>query len=151
MCVCLCCVLSDGGLWLELITRPEESYRVWCVWVWSSKARWWGVLGPLGAVQPWKTSSFILQYALTTIINNKSRYRPPNLCGELITHPEESYRLWCVVVCDLETSWIWRPWPTGGGGGFYANRKEIDPPVNNAFVYAIKFLRFWISGLLWQT
>ena len=26
------------------------------------------------------------------------------LCDGLITHPEESYRLWCVVVCDLETS-----------------------------------------------
>ena len=26
------------------------------------------------------------------------------LCGELITLPGESYRLWCVVVCDLETS-----------------------------------------------
>jgi hypothetical protein len=26
------------------------------------------------------------------------------LCYELITRPEESYRLWCVVVCDLETS-----------------------------------------------
>ena len=27
-------------------------------------------------------------------------------CDELITRPEESYRLWCVVVCDLETSWM---------------------------------------------
>jgi len=26
------------------------------------------------------------------------------LCDELITHPEESYRLWRVVVCDLESS-----------------------------------------------
>ena len=26
------------------------------------------------------------------------------LSDELITCPEESYRLWCVVVCDLETS-----------------------------------------------
>jgi len=26
------------------------------------------------------------------------------LCDALITSPEESYRLWCVVVCDLETS-----------------------------------------------
>ena len=26
------------------------------------------------------------------------------LCDELITRPEESYRLWCVVVCDVETS-----------------------------------------------
>ena len=24
------------------------------------------------------------------------------LCDELITRPEESYRLWCVVVCDLK-------------------------------------------------
>jgi len=23
--------------------------------------------------------------------------------------------MWCVVVCDLETS-LMRPWPTGGGG-----------------------------------
>ena len=36
------------------------------------------------------------------------------LCDELITRPEESYRLWCVVVCDLETSWMRRLWPTAG-------------------------------------
>ena len=35
------------------------------------------------------------------------------LCGELITRSEESYWLCCVVVCDLETSWMRRPWPTG--------------------------------------
>jgi len=35
-------------------------------------------------------------------------------CDELITSPEESYRLWCVVVCDLETLSIRKPWPTGG-------------------------------------
>jgi len=34
------------------------------------------------------------------------------LCDELITGPEESYRVWCVVVCDLETSWMRRRWPT---------------------------------------
>ena len=33
------------------------------------------------------------------------------LCDELITRPEESYRLWCVVACDLETSRMRRPWP----------------------------------------
>jgi len=32
------------------------------------------------------------------------------LCDELITRPEESYRLWCVVVCDLETSTIFAPY-----------------------------------------
>jgi hypothetical protein len=31
------------------------------------------------------------------------------LCDELISRPEESYRLWCVVVCDLETSRIRSP------------------------------------------
>jgi hypothetical protein len=35
------------------------------------------------------------------------------LCDELITRPEEPYRLCCVVVCDLETSWKKRPWSTG--------------------------------------
>jgi hypothetical protein len=28
------------------------------------------------------------------------------LCYELITRADESYRLWCVVVCDPETSWM---------------------------------------------
>ena len=27
-----------------------------------------------------------------------------SFCDELINHPEKSYRLWCVVVYDLETS-----------------------------------------------
>ena len=36
------------------------------------------------------------------------------LCDALITRPEEPYRLWCVVVCDLENSWMRGPWPTGG-------------------------------------
>jgi hypothetical protein len=32
------------------------------------------------------------------------------LCDELITLPKESYRLWFVVVCDLETSGIGAPY-----------------------------------------
>jgi len=32
------------------------------------------------------------------------------LCDELITRPEGSYRLCCVVVCDLETSKIGAPY-----------------------------------------
>ena len=32
------------------------------------------------------------------------------LCDELITRSEESYRLCCVVVCDLETSRIGAPY-----------------------------------------
>ena len=36
------------------------------------------------------------------------------LCDELITRPEESYRLFCVVVCDLKISSTRRPGPIGG-------------------------------------
>jgi len=32
------------------------------------------------------------------------------LCDELINRPEESYRLCCVVVCDLETSTMGFPY-----------------------------------------
>jgi len=32
------------------------------------------------------------------------------LCDEPITRPEESYRLCCVVVCDLETSRMGAPY-----------------------------------------
>jgi hypothetical protein len=45
------------------------------------------------------------------------------LFDELITPPKESYQLWFIVVCDLETSRTSKPWPalgrsaTGRGGG----------------------------------
>jgi len=32
---CDCCVLLGRDLCVGLITRPEEFYRIWCVWVWS--------------------------------------------------------------------------------------------------------------------
>ena len=35
------------------------------------------------------------------------------LCDEIIIRPEEYYRLWCVVVCDLENSRM-RSWPALG-------------------------------------
>jgi hypothetical protein len=44
------------------------------------------------------------------------------LCDELITRPEKSYWVWCVVVCDLETLWMRRPWTTGG---CCVNQKKI--------------------------
>jgi hypothetical protein len=36
------------------------------------------------------------------------------LCDGLITRPEESYRLWRVDLCDLETSWMRRLKPVTG-------------------------------------
>jgi len=48
------------------------------------------------------------------------------LCDELITHPEESYRLCCVAVCDLETPRMRRPWPTLGRSATKKIDKLID-------------------------
>ena len=47
---------------------------------------------------------------------------------EIDSRPEESYRLWCVVVCDLETSLMGRPWPTGG---YRARNKQTNKQTNN--------------------
>ena len=47
-----------------------------------------------------------------------------DLCDEMITPPEESYQLWLVVVCDLETSCMRRSWPTGGGGRAVAPKER---------------------------
>ena len=42
---CECCVFSGKGLYDELIARPEESYRIWCVVV--------GDLETLRMRRPW--------------------------------------------------------------------------------------------------
>ena len=44
------------------------------------------------------------------------------LCDELMAHPEESYRLWCVVVCVPETSGMKLSWLALGSST--AVRKE---------------------------
>jgi len=49
-----------------------------------------------------------------------------SLCDELITRPEESYRLWCVVVCGLETSRMRRPWPA-------LDRSATEKKIYDAF------------------
>jgi hypothetical protein len=46
-------------------------------------------------------SSHLIKINLNIILSNAPLFGP-------ITRPEESYGLWCVVVCDLETSWMRR-------------------------------------------
>ena len=68
-----------------------------------------------------------------------------SLCDELITRPEESYRLWCVVVGDLETSRMRRPRPALGrraqGGG---PRNLILYNFNS--IRQERFRTFWIDS-----
>jgi len=46
------------------------------------------------------------------------------LCDGLITRPEESYRLWCVVVCDLKKTNLVNEEGQGPLGGYRAKRKK---------------------------
>ena len=49
-----------------------------------------------------------------------------DLCVGVITRPEESYRLWCVVVCDLENlvnAGVMAHW--GGGLSLQKNKQTI--------------------------
>ena len=54
------------------------------------------------------TTHHIRQDSSGRVISSSQRPLPDNTL--LITRPEESYRLWCVVVCDLETSRIGAPY-----------------------------------------
>ena len=93
------------------------------------------------------------------------------LCDWTIPRPEESYRLCCVIVCDLETSQMRRPWPTLGccvrreGGevqnknvtaGHICNFMEINNEeakvekvrrLNYLVTYISDWLSQWPSGL----
>jgi len=66
------------------------------------------------------------------------------LCNELITLPEESYRLWCVVVCDVETSWMRRSWPTGG---CWPKTNKHYIPVTK--LYSLRPLACWFESRQW--
>jgi len=48
------------------------------------------------------------------------------LSDEMITRPEESYRLWCAVVCGLETSRMRRSLHTAG---CHAKYKETNKQI----------------------
>jgi hypothetical protein len=71
---CECCVLSGRGLCVGLITRPEESYRLWRVVVWSrnleneeAKARYRAVkIRPQWVVTPGKQINNIRRRRMIT-------------------------------------------------------------------------------------
>jgi len=61
------------------------------------------------------------------------------LCDELITSPDESYRLWCVV-CDLETPRMKSPWPALGHSAQKKKKKFLFSSPN--FLFKVLILRF---------
>ena len=65
------------------------------------------------------------------------------LCDELITRPEESYRLWFVVVCDLEISGMRRPWPALGRSATGNNNN------NNNIIIIINILQSYGTTIVY--
>jgi hypothetical protein len=59
MDVCLLCVLSGRGLWDELITRSEGSYRLWRVVVCDHKTLWYEEAIARAGLQSQKKKLFI--------------------------------------------------------------------------------------------
>jgi hypothetical protein len=93
---CESCVLSGRCLWVGLITCPEESYRVCCVWMWS-----WGSPGPLGAVAPGggREDFFILKSEFTLVTYHVTRlhsYEPVFLYSP---HYKHNVRKTCFHIC----------------------------------------------------
>jgi len=77
------------------------------------------------------------------------------LCNELITRPEESYRLWCIIVCDLETSRM-RPWPALGRSATAKKKKNCRSLQSILCILSNKYFNYgfkneqniyWHSGL----
>jgi hypothetical protein len=93
---CKCCVLSGRGLCDGLITRPEESYRLWCVqWVWSRNLKNEEALARVGLQRRRKKmfGRFVLPPPpILVVIGCKP---------ELATHP-----MWTIYIMLLDRVWL---------------------------------------------
>ena len=138
MVVCLLWMLCVvRGLCDGLITRPEESYRLWCVVVCDLETSWMRRSWPTGGLLREKKNTLCRSQWPRGLWRRSAAALPAEivgsnptggmdvccecrvlsgrgLCDELITRPKESCRLWCVVLCDLKTSRMMRPWPALG-------------------------------------
>jgi hypothetical protein len=85
-----------------ILIKPLLSGSQWprSVMQWSASD---SLLGLRVSIPPGAWMSVSCEYC---VMSGKS------LCDEPIPRVEESCRLWCVIVCDLETSKMRRPWPS---------------------------------------
>ena len=74
MAVCHCCVLSGTGLCVGLITRPEESYQLRCVWVWLWILDIEEALAHWGLSRYGKNNTYIFLFNCTTISRSLPRF-----------------------------------------------------------------------------
>ena len=77
---CECCVLSGRGLCDGLITRPEQSNRLWCVVVWDlEKPQEWGGHIPRLGCKRHKKSQLRYSVKCTCNVNQASSVIPSKL------------------------------------------------------------------------
>ena len=79
-------IFTCQSQWLRGLRRRSEATHLLRLWVWIPPGAWISVC------------------CECCVLSGRG------LCNELITRPEESYLLCCVVVCDLETSTIGAPY-----------------------------------------
>jgi len=103
--------VNSRSQWLRGLRRRSAAARLLTLWVRIPQGQWMFVC------------------CECCVLSGRS------LCDELVTRPEESYRLWCLVVCDLQTSRMWRPWPALGHSATkkkknYGNIFQVFTAVN---------------------
>ena len=114
--------------WRKETTRPSpENLELWNIYSHEWKRSKNGRMGHSKAMEyeSRKASSDVLKPQAAHLLRSWVQIPPGawifvcckcrvlsgrGLCDELITRPEESYRLCCVVVCDLETSRMGAPY-----------------------------------------
>jgi hypothetical protein len=75
------CMITAGQFqWLRGLRRRSAAARLLRLWVWAPPGSW---------------KSACCECCVLS-----------GLCDELITRPEESYPLWFVIMCVLESSWM---------------------------------------------
>jgi hypothetical protein len=93
---CECCVLSSRGLCDGLITRPEESYRLWRVVVCDQETSKTRRLKP--AVGLWKYNSGLYRQENKQTNNKNSCLNYP-ACNSLLSVQ------YCMVICGRHEFW----------------------------------------------
>jgi len=102
-----CCVLLSRCLCGGLITRPEESYRLWCVWVWPWCVKQWGEPWPTReccAVSVYIYSSVLITWPAFSASLSKCTYTIFTFSLYRGTSP---YRVNKPILIALIAKWVW--------------------------------------------
>ena len=87
----------------DVVTAHTLTHKMCCVYQQKCRSQWpRGLRLWSAAARPLRSWVRIPPGAWMSVCCECCVLSGRGLCDELITRPEESYRLWCLVVCDLE-------------------------------------------------